>query len=94
MVKYLPSLCRALGCILTAEVTTSVYLHVYMFPKLNTVLFLEETIVFFIAVLEIDHGQASELPLNTIPNPEGKKSKTLILNHEYQDNSASVSLIS
>ena len=53
---------------------TSVYLHVYMFPKPNTVLLLEKTIVCFFAILEIDHGQASELPLNTIPKPEGKNS--------------------
>lgn len=45
-----------------------------MFPKSNTVLLLAKTIAFFIAILEIDHGQASELPLNTIPNPEGKNS--------------------
>lgn len=94
--KYLPSLCGCPGfhpdswCSLT---NTSVYLHVYMFPKSNTVLLLAKTIAIFIAILEIDHGQASELPLNTIPKPEGKKI-ALILNHAYQDNSACVSLIS
>lgn len=77
MVKYLPSLCRALGCILTAEVTTSVYLHVYMFPKLNTVLFLEETIVSLLQYWRLT--MVRQVNYHWIPYPPLREKKTKLL---------------
>lgn len=96
MVKYLPSLCRALGCILTAEVTLPIRQSIYMsicFLSSTQYCFLRKQLFSLLQYWRLT--MVRQVNYHWIPSPtlRGKK-KPLILNHEYQDNSASVSLIS